>query len=141
MVSISACHAEDPGSIPGGGVLSRCDMIYLVFLLVSKRAQLLSWHKKKLPGVIPRLCSHHLFFVHILSDEGASRGTEPGIIKNGAYIYTRACFCLAPTTGSAFLPAGGPLNVPRGFGLRVHGGTRRTGGLKTDSGARTQNVW
>jgi hypothetical protein len=23
MVSVSACHAEDPGSIPGGGVLFR----------------------------------------------------------------------------------------------------------------------
>ena len=33
MVSISACHAEDPGSIPGGGVwflrsdIAQCDVL------------------------------------------------------------------------------------------------------------------
>ena len=32
VVSISACHAEDPGSIPGGGVLSGRGLLCLRFL-------------------------------------------------------------------------------------------------------------
>ena len=38
VVSISACHAEDPGSIPGGGVFSGRGM--LIFQLLTKSAAL-----------------------------------------------------------------------------------------------------
>ena len=34
MVSISACHAEDPGSIPGGGVIV-CTVMYAYLELLN----------------------------------------------------------------------------------------------------------
>ena len=41
MVSISACHAEDPGSIPGRGVLSLCFLTFCAGwnLLITWRAR------------------------------------------------------------------------------------------------------
>ena len=54
MVSISACHAEDLGSIPGGGV---CTALLLLALLPPIGAQLLlDIFQEGAPGLEPGTC-------------------------------------------------------------------------------------
>ena len=57
VVSISACHAEDPGSIPGGGVL-----LLLLFSFFSS-------HVRSLHLCSSHLCSSHLCSSHLCSIE------------------------------------------------------------------------